>query len=139
MKLCITHPIKSIFALVTSVALTAGIAVADGYSIPPDKLDATRVLAGSASSFENPAEVNLDKVVRATPEYSKIKDSNIKRGTGEYWILLNKANERALRAVLEVHQDSEYDLVTAKGYLGELDPPISAEDITEQVLEKLQA
>lgn len=127
------------WAVLLSLVLMAGPSSGEAkYTIGEDQLDSTKVYCGAAKGFDVAAEVDMNKVLKATPEYSEIKKKKIERGTGEYWILLNKASERALRAIFEVHDETGYDLVAAKGYLGSLNPPIPAQDITQLVVDKIE-
>ena len=66
-----------------------------------------------------------------------MKKKKVEKGSAKYWILLNNASERALRAIGEVAVSTEYDLVVDKGFLGALEPPLEGGDITTQVLDKL--
>lgn len=123
-----------------SVGILLGVvlaAAAQPYTIPADKLDDQKVFWGSAASFEKPGEVDYTAVVKATPEYASIKKNKIKSGTAKYWILISKASDHAVRVIADVGEKSEYDLVAAKDYLGGLEPPIPATDLTKMVLEKL--
>jgi hypothetical protein len=114
-----------------------GAVAAAAYSIPEDQLDSKKVFWGSAKSFETPGEVAYENIVRATPEYKKLKQDKIERGTGEYWILLSQASDRAVKSISEVGENTEYDLIAAVGYLGSLEPSIEAPDITSKVIEKM--
>lgn len=111
--------------------------LAVGDSIPKDQVDASKIYYGSPSSFENAAEVDIETVVAATPEYQEIVKNKIDKGTGKYWILKSEASNRALKAVSEVADKTDYDLIAEKGYLKKLDPPIACKDITELVVSKL--
>jgi len=123
-----------LLAMAIAVALP-GIAYA--HCVPEKQQDPTCLYHGSLDSFENAGEVVLGEVVQATPEYKSIGKKKIKRGTGEYWILMEKASSRALRAVESFAGDSDYDLIVASGYLGSVDPAIPAEDVTKQVIESM--
>ena len=125
----------AIFGL--AVALVVSTAWAEPYSIPAEKRDAQKIFWGSANSFENPAEVDYQKVVKATPEYKSIRKKKVESGTAKYWILISKASDHAIRLINEVGIESGHDLVAAQGYLGGLEPPIAAEDITALALKKL--
>ncbi len=115
--------------IVTSVAL------AEMYSIPADQLDPQKIYWGTASGFEKPSEVQYDELIKETPEYKELKKKKIERGTGKYWILMSQASDRVVKAISQVGQETEYDLIAAHGYLGGLKPPIPAEDITPLILE----
>jgi hypothetical protein len=92
---------------------------------------------GGATGFEKPGEVQYDEIIKATPEYKELKKKKIERGTGKYWILMSQASDRAVKAISQVGQETEYDLIAAQGYLGSLKPPIPADDITQLVLETM--
>jgi hypothetical protein len=92
---------------------------------------------GVATGFEKPGEVQYDEIIKATPEYKELKKKKIERGTGKYWILMSQASDRAVKAISQVGQETEYDLIAAQGYLGSLKPPIPADDITQLVLETM--
>ena len=109
-----------------------------GFSIPPEKVDRQKIFYGTPEKFEKPAEVDYEKIVRTTPEYVEIQKKNVDRGSGRYWILLSRASEHAVRAITKVGEDTEHDLIAAKGYLGGLDPPIPAEDVTEIAINNLK-
>ena len=110
---------------------------ARAHTIPQDQLDRTKIFWGNGKSFESPGEVDYDEIIKATPEYQEIKKDKIQRGTGKFWLLMSKASTRALRAIAQVGEDTEYDLIAAKGYLGGLKPPIPAKDITELVVAEI--
>ena len=111
--------------------------VAAGHSISSDEIDPTKVFFGNPLSFENPSEVDLGRVIMATDEYQEIKKKKIKKGTGKYWELMSKATDRAIRAVLGIGSDGNFDLICAAGYLSACDPPIEAEDATDLAISKL--
>ena len=128
--------ISVVFIAVVVVAVST--VVADAYSIEGEQLDDQKVFWGSASNFEKGGEVNYQDVVKATPEYESIRKKKIQSGTAKYWILISKASDHAISEIAEVGQETDYDLVAAAGYLGSLDPPIPADDITGLVLKKLK-
>ena len=119
-------------------AVIASPALAEPYSIPPEKLDDQKIFWGTASSFEKPAELNYQRIVQTTPEYKSIKRKKVESGTAKYWILISRASDHAVRVINEVGQETGYDFIAAEGYLGSLDPPIKAENITDLVLEKIK-
>lgn len=118
------------------VAIVVG-SIAGAHSIPASQLDEQKIYFGTASNFETPAEINYEEVVKATPEYEKIRKEKIDHGSAKYWILISQASDRAVQAISSVGKNTDYDLIASKGYLNELDPPIAAEDITAQVLAQL--
>ncbi len=131
--------IRIVFVFAASLsALSAAFApLASSYAIPKDQQDAKKVYVGNVNAFEAPCEVDMSAVTQEAPEYQRIKKRDIKRGTGEYWILMEKASQRSLRAVTAYAKDAEYDLVASIGYLGSLDPAIDAVDVTDEVIEVL--
>lgn len=126
------------FIVAVMVLLAVSTAVAGTYSIPADKLDAQKVYWGNASKFDKPAKVDYEAVVKATPEYAQIKKKKIESGTAKYWIQLSMASDHAVRLISQVGKESEYDLIAATGYLGSLEPPIPADDITDVILKKFE-
>ncbi|MBW7865895.1 MAG: hypothetical protein GX580_03835 [Candidatus Hydrogenedens sp.] len=113
-------------------------AVAESYSIPPEKVDEQKVFWGKPGEFSKPAAVDYKAVVMATEEYKSIKHNKIESGTAKYWILISQASERAVKAIAAVGKDSEYDLIVAKGYLESLEIKVQPDDVTAKVLERLQ-
>lgn len=111
-------------------------AVAEFKSIPADAIDDQKIYWGTATRFQKAGSVDYAAVVRATEEYQKARKTE--SGTAKYWILVNKANEIAIRAISAVGSETEYDLIVAKGYLESLEPPIETEDITALALAKVQ-
>lgn len=120
------------------VMMTATAAFAQLCSIPTDQVDSKKVFWGSTAGFEKPAEVDYDAVLKVTPEYKQMKKDRVERGTGKYWILLNQATDRSTRAITEVGQNTEYDLITQHGYLASLTPAIPADDVTPLVVAKVE-
>ncbi|NUM54084.1 MAG: hypothetical protein HUU46_10610 [Candidatus Hydrogenedentes bacterium] len=120
------------------VVMTATAAFAQLCSIPADQVDSKKVFWGSTAGFEKPAEVDYDAVLKVTPEYRQMKKDRVERGTGKYWILLNQATDRSTRAITEVGQDTEYDLIAQRGYLASLTPAIPADDVTPLVVSKIE-
>lgn len=127
-----------IAAIAVLAILGLGLSAASAYSIPEGQLDKQKVFWGSYGSFERPGEVDYQEVIKSTPEYQQLKKKKVKRGTGEYWILLSQASDRAVRSIRSVGEDTEYDLVATQGYLGGLEPAIPAEDITNLVIEYME-
>lgn len=107
------------------------------HTIPADKVDEQKVFWGSPASFEKPGEVNYTKIVKSTPEYGAIKKKKIKPGSAKYWIQMSAASNHAVRIISEVGEDTGYDLIVAKGYLGSVEVNVAADDLTAMVLEKL--
>lgn len=124
--------------IASAVAVAVAVmAVAEIHSIPTDQIDPQKVYWGAATGFEKAGEVDYDSIVKATPEYKELKKKKVERGTGKYWILMSQASDRTTRAISQVGQDTEYDLIVAQGYLASLEPAIPAEDITGLILKEL--
>lgn len=122
-------------ALGVAIMLCASSVFAATYTIPVEQVDSQKVYWGAPSGFDKAGEVRYDEIVKATPEYRELK--SVERGTGKYWILLSQASDRAVRAISQVGQSSDFDLITAKDYLAKLSPAIPAEDITNKVINKM--
>jgi len=122
-----------------AVLFVAATASAATYSIPPDQLDQRKIYCGKPSGFNKPGEVDYQAVIKATPEYAKIKKEKIQRGSGRYWLLVSKASDRVDRAIRKVGSSTEYDLIAKKGYLGGLNPAVPSDDITRLVIETMSA
>ena len=106
-------------------------------SIPDAQIDKSRIYFGSPSGFDNPAEVDMDSALQATPEFQEIVKKKVDHGTGKYWILVSDASNRVHRAIADVGRATEYDLIVEKGYLDKLDPPVDCEDITAAVIDRI--
>jgi hypothetical protein len=119
------------------MAFVALAAIAEIYSIPNEQLDAQKVFWGVTTGFEKAGEIDYDQAVKSTPEYGKLKKDKVERGSGKYWILMSQASERTTRAITRVGQDTEYDLIALQGYLGSLQPPIPADNITQKVVDEV--
>ena len=117
------------------VAFLASFAWA-GNLIPSEEIDTNEIFSGNPSSFEKPAEVDVDAVIKATPEFEEIKKKKLDRGKGKYWILHSQATNRAHKAISTYANDSDtdYDLITNIDYLGNLETPIEADDITKDII-----
>lgn len=121
-----------------SVLFLATTNAAATYTIAPEQIDDQQIYYGNAQSFEKPAAVDYTAIVKATPEYEEIKKKKIDSGSARYWILMSDASSHAVKAISEVGEESNHDLIVSIGYLGKITPQIPAEDVTEKVLEKLE-
>jgi len=124
--------------LCSSVLLLASTNASAAYSIAPEQIDDQQIYFGNAKSFEKPAAVDYTAIVKATPEYEEIKKKKIDSGSARYWILMSDASSHAVKAISEVGEESNHDLIVSIGYLGKITPQIPAEDVTKKVLEKLE-
>jgi len=128
--------------LIVMMCSSIGVVVCMGanaatYSIPQDKIDTQKIFFGGAAAFDKAAEVDYEMVIRATPEYEEVQKKKIEPGTGKYWILLSQASDRVVRAISDVGQETEYDLITAQAYLGGLEPAIPSDNITQLIVDKV--
>ncbi|HOV32850.1 MAG TPA: hypothetical protein PLX23_05755 [Candidatus Hydrogenedens sp.] len=110
-------------------------ALAEPFSLAPEKIDEQKIFWGTPTKFNKPALVRFEEIIQATPEFSGIKERKIESGTAKYWIMLSKASERAVRTIQAVAQESQFDLVAEFNYWQNTGEQIPAEDITQKVLE----
>ncbi len=109
--------------------------MAESMSIPPEAIDEQKIFWGTASKFEKPGSVDYFALVSATEDYKAAQKAE--KDSARYWIHINRANELAVKAIGDVGGETEYDLIVQKGYLESLNPPITAEDITQLALAKI--
>lgn len=126
---------STLLMLLVFLALATG-SMAESKAIPPESVDDQKIFWGMASKFEKPGSVDYIALVTATDEYQQAK--KVESGSARYWLLVNKANESAVRAISSVGSETDYDLIVLKGYLESLNPPIQTDDITELALAKLK-
>lgn len=69
---------------------------------------------GKVDGAQKPAEVVAKTVFNSIPEYKKIKEKGLGEDDPEYWILLNKANEKFYAAVKKAAEDGKHDVVVEK-------------------------
>ena len=101
------------------------------FVIPPEDIQLDQIFYGNPSSFSKPAEIDVEALTLATPEFQEIKRKKIKKGTGKYWILRSNATDRAHRAIQQLAEELDYDLIANEGYLGGLPTPIECDNITK--------
>ncbi len=121
------------------IAAIPVLAAAAAHSIPDAQIEKTRIYFGSPASFANPAELSMDEALEATPEFQEIIKKKVDHGTAKYWILVSDATDRVHRAIGVVGRATDYDLITEKGYLGKLDPPVECDDVTAAVVDRITA
>lgn len=102
--------------------------------IPPADIQLDQIFFGNPSNFAKPAEIDVEALTLATPEFQEIKRKKIKKGTGKYWILRSNATDRAHRAIQQLAEDLDYDLIANEGYLGSLPTPIECDNITKKAI-----
>lgn len=130
----ITHFVAGAVAIVLVAATIPAVAA----SIPKDQLDNKKIYWGNGENFSKPASVDYTQMIKATPEFKKIKKDKIERGSGKYWILMSQASDRVVKALGHVGEKSDYDLICANGYLKSLDPPVASDDLTETVIKAME-
>ena len=108
------------------------------YTIPTDEIDTQKIFYGTGTSFQNPAEIDYEVVLRETPEFKEVEEKKIEPGTGKYWILLSQASDRVVKCITEVSQEQSYDLISLQGYLGSLKKPIPAQNATQSIVDKIK-
>ena len=69
---------------------------------------ASDVYYGKKDGAKKPAEVVASDVFNEIPEYKKIKEKGLTKDDAEYWVLLNKANDKFNKAVKKVAEDAKY-------------------------------
>jgi len=126
-------------ACVTALIALAPIVIAAAQAIPDDQIQKNRIFYGTPTAFENPAEVNMDEALQATPEFQEIVKKKVDHGTAKYWILVSDATDRVHRAISEVGRGTDYDLIVDQGYLEEVQPPVPCDDITAAVIDRIAA
>lgn len=102
--------------------------------IPPEEIELDQIFFGNPASFSKAAEIDVEALTIATPEFQEIKRKKLKKGTGKYWILRSNATDRAHRAIQKLAQELDYDLIANEGYLGYLQTPIECDNITKQAI-----
>ncbi|HOJ32733.1 MAG TPA: hypothetical protein PKY35_03575 [Candidatus Hydrogenedentes bacterium] len=124
-----------LFILISGVGL---VPLSEGASVPPEQRDLKKIYWGNPDSFNKPGQVSILDVVRSTPEFKTVEKEKVERGTGRYWILMEQASHRSILAITSFARQSDYDLIARLGYLNGLNPPITADNVTTQVLDHLQ-
>ena len=109
------------------------VAYAD-FAIPEADVQLEQIFFGNPASFSKAAEIDVEALMLATPEFQEIRRKKIEKGTGKYWILRSNAADRAHRAIQKLAEDLDYDLITNEGYLGELPAQIDCTNITKEAI-----
>jgi hypothetical protein len=89
---------------------------------------------GKKENARKPAEIKATDVFNEIAEYKKIKEKGLTKDDAEYWVLLNKANEKFNKALKKVVEEDKYDVVAEKGKVKFDTTPA---DITKKVIEAL--
>jgi len=51
---------------------------------------------------------------------------------------MSQASDRVVKALTHLGEETDYDLICSSGYLKKLDPPITADDLTEKTVEVME-
>ncbi len=113
--------------------------ILSSYSISEDQQDLTKVYYGSLNSFENPTEIVYEEILKETEEYKEIQKKDIKRGTGQYWVLIAKASQNVKNLINKYAKEHDtIDIVTEKHYLNSCDDTIEVLDITDDIIKYMK-
>ncbi|MBI2930912.1 MAG: hypothetical protein HYY16_04620 [Planctomycetes bacterium] len=93
------------------------------------------VYYGLVEGAQKPAEIVAARVFERISEYQEIKRRGLTKDDPEYWVLLNKANDKFYRAVKKVAEESKYDVVVEKGTV-KFDGEVP--DVTQRVIDALE-
>jgi len=96
------------------------------------------VLFGNPRRTKSPAELDVKKAWKATPEARKIKADGIRKGSAEYDILKNKAIKRIRKVLKQVAADGNHDCVIKSGSLESNPNGLTVTDITDEVVRELE-
>ncbi|MHC4600793.1 MAG: hypothetical protein ACYS47_17515 [Planctomycetota bacterium] len=77
------------------------------------KINEKKIYYGDPDDFEKPGVIRIVKVFKAIPEYQEAKKKG--KDDPEYYILLEKANEKFFTALERVADDKGYDLIGEVG------------------------
>jgi len=93
----------------------------------------------NGKNFKKAVSIDNEMLLNLTPEYQKIKDSKIERGTGKYWILASQAADRLRIAVTRYGQKSGVDLIVSIKYAQKEDLDLSELcDVTYPIWEQME-
>ena len=97
-----------------------------------------KVYFGNPRNFYAPAELEAARVFRVIPEYQELVRDEVDPSDPRYWSLMDKANTRFIRALVNVAKKYNYDLIGQKGFLRGHRLESKVEDITLVVLDEIQ-
>lgn len=113
------------------------VAVAEEKETPEAKkprVDADAVYYGRTTGFKSPAEVDVDAVYAAIPEYRKLLEKELEPEDAEYVLLMTKASRRFKKAVRAAARALQHDLVARIGSVENVD---DVPDISQEVIDRL--
>jgi hypothetical protein len=91
------------------------------------------VYYGSKENPQNPARITASRVFERIPEYQEIRRRGLNENDPEYWILLDRANQKFYRAVRTVARERRRDCIAEQGTV-----PDDWPDDTEAVIAALE-
>lgn len=102
--------------------LSVGLFLTTLCSLVQADVDTALVYYGDADQeYSTPGQVSCAEIFVEIPEYQKILEKNLDTGSGEYWTLLRKANDRFQNAVRKTAKRHNLDLICEKGQLACVD------------------
>ena len=101
---------------------------------PKPTVAAGDVVFGNAAVFSTPAEVDVDKVFEAIPEYREIREKQLGAGDARHALLIGKASRRFRCSLKKAAKAAGYDLVARRGTVKSA---AEVPDITQDVIDRL--
>lgn len=95
-------------------------------------VDESKVYYGDADNFEKPAVITITKVFEQISEYTEARKKG--KDDPQYFILLEKANQKFFTALEKVAREEAKDLIAETGSV-KSDKPVP--DVTELVIKAL--
>lgn len=96
------------------------------------------VLCGSASNCTQPAQIDIKKVAKVTPEYKTIKSEGVPKGSARYDILVAQMIKRIKGACSDVAKAEGKDCVVRNGDIEQANG-LAVTDLTDKVIEKVES
>lgn len=89
------------------------------------------VYFGTPNQYSNPATVQYNTLLKNMAEYKKAQTC---QGTGSYWLLLDTANNKAVKKIVDVGKTLGYDLIVDSVIKDQLKEHPNCPDITNSLL-----
>lgn len=96
---------------------------------PALQVDRERYYYGDPSSFTQPGQVEIEKIIRATTAYQEIQRRRLRPDKAEYWILVQQINESVARAFRMAHEKNGYDLIGEIGFITRGGEPVGGDEV----------
>jgi len=111
-------------------------------SLPPASiqqvtiLNVRRCVQGSAASAAAPCVIDIQTALKATPEAREFLARNVTKDAPEYYLLLNRANDRMQTAIKKIAGRHGFDVVMERGsvVLKADQSDVMVADITNEVV-----